>query len=248
MAGRLEGKVALITGGARGIGGATAQRFASEGAKVVVVDLLEAEGQESVGAIITSGGDALFVKTDVTNEDDCRRAAEAAAQQYGRLDAVVTCAGILQGAYTAIEELDLETFDRVQAVNVRGTFLTVKHAMPHLKRSGGGVVLCISSGAGVRGPSSSIAYGTSKAGVHGLVMTLEPRLSPQRIRVHAICPGNIDTPLKRANVADGARAAGRDVPQALAGAGLGDPDGVAKVLAFLASDDAAFVRGTIFTR
>ncbi len=131
---------------------------------------------------------------------------------------------------------------------MRGTFLTVKHAVPHLKRSGGGVILCISSGAGVRGPSSSIAYGTSKAGVHGFVMTLQPRLEPQGIRVHAICPGSINTVLKRENVADGARAAGRDVAQALAAAALGDPMGVAKVLAFLASDDAEYVRGTIFTR
>ncbi|MBI3972270.1 MAG: SDR family oxidoreductase [Chloroflexi bacterium] len=248
MAGRLAGKVAVITGGARGIGGAASRIFAAEGAKVVIGDLLEAEGEETAAAIREIGGDALFVKTDATQEEDCLRLASAAAEQFGRLDVVVTCAGILQGAYLALEELDLETFERVQAVNVRGTFLTVKHAVPHIKRSGGGVVLCISSGAGVKGSSSSIAYGTSKAGVHGLVMTLQPRLEPQRIRVHAICPGSINTVLKRENVADGARAAGRDVPQALAGAGLGDPEGVAKVLAFLASDDADYVRGTIFTR
>jgi NAD(P)-dependent dehydrogenase (short-subunit alcohol dehydrogenase family) len=100
----------------------------------------------------------------------------------------------------------------------------------------------------VRGSSSSIAYGTSKAGVHGMVMTLQPRLEPQGIRVHAICPGSIDTVLKRENVADGARVAGRDVPLALASASLGAPEGVAKVLAFLASDDADYVRGTVFTR
>lgn len=249
MPGRLQGKVAVITGGARGIGGATAQLFAAEGAKVVVGDLLDDEGAETVAAIKKNGGDATFVKTDVTREEDCRALAQAAVDAYGRLDVVVTCAGILHGAYVALEELDLEVFERVQAVNVRGTFLAVKHAVPHIKQSGGGgVVLCISSGAGVRGSSSSIAYGTSKAGVHGMVMTLQPRLEPQGIRVHAICPGSIDTVLKRENVADGARASGRDVPQALASAGLGAPEGVARVLAFLASDDADFVRGTIFTR
>lgn len=246
--GRLEGKVALITGGARGIGGATARRFVSEGARVVIGDLLAHEASETIEAIKGAGGQAVFVQTDVTREEDCRRLAGAAAEQFDRLDVVVTCAGILQGAYVGLEDLDLETFERVQAVNVRGTFLTVKHAVPHIKRSGGGVALCISSGAGVRGPSSSIAYGTSKAGVHGLVMTLQPRLEQQGIRAHAICPGSIDTPLKRENVADAARAAGREVPQALANAGLGDPDGVARILAFLASDDADFVRGTIFTR
>ncbi len=248
MAGRLADKVALITGGARGIGGASARLFAAEGAKVVIGDLLEVEGAQTVAEIEAAGGAALFVRTDVTQEADCRQLATAAVERFGRLDVVLTCAGILQGAYQAIEDLDLETFERVQAVNVRGTFLTVKHAVPHLKRSGGGVILCISSGAGVRGPSSSIAYGTSKAGVHGFVMTLQPRLEPQGIRVHAICPGSINTVLKRENVADGARAAGRDVAQALAAAALGDPMGVAKVLAFLASDDAEYVRGTIFTR
>jgi NAD(P)-dependent dehydrogenase (short-subunit alcohol dehydrogenase family) len=248
MTGRLAGKVALITGGARGIGGATAIRFAAEGASVVIGDQLEAEGAQTVEAIRAAGGQAHAVRVDVTDEEDCRALAAAAAEAFGRLDCVVTCAGILQGAYAALEDLDLEIFERVQDVNVRGTFLAVKHAVPYIKRSGGGVVLCISSGAGVKGSSSSIAYGTSKAGVHGLVMTLQPRLDPQGIRVHAICPGSIDTPLKRENVADAARAAGRAIPEALANAALGDPDGVARVLAFLASDDAAFVRGTIFTR
>jgi NAD(P)-dependent dehydrogenase (short-subunit alcohol dehydrogenase family) len=246
--GRLAGKVAIITGGARGIGGATARRFGAEGARVVIGDLLAGDAEDTVHAITAAGGAAIFVRADVTREDDCRRLANAAVERYGRLDVIVTCAGILQGAYVALDELDVEVFDRVQAVNVRGTFLAVKHAVPHIKKSGGGVVLCISSGAGVRGSSSSIAYGTSKAGVHGMVMTLQPRLEPLGIRVHAICPGSIDTPLKRENVADAARAAGRDVLEALAHAQLGDPDGVAKVLAFLASDDAEFVRGTIFTR
>src|SRR5919199_558658 len=248
MAGRLQDKVALITGGARGIGGASARLFAGEGAKVVIGDLLEGESNETVEEIKKAGGEATFVRADVTREEDCRALAQAAVDTYGRLNVVVTCAGILQGAYVALEELDLEVFERVQAVNVRGTFLAVKHAVPHIKKSGGGVVLCISSGAGVRGSSSSIAYGTSKAGVHGMVMTLQPRLEPQGIRVHAICPGSIDTVLKRENVADGARAAGRDVPKALESASLDAPEGVAKILAFLASPDADYVRGTIFTR
>jgi NAD(P)-dependent dehydrogenase (short-subunit alcohol dehydrogenase family) len=246
MAGKLDGKVAVITGGARGIGGAAARRYAAEGAKVVIADLLEAEAQETLGAIEANGGEAIFVKTDVTNEEACRALCRQAIERFGRLDVVLTCAGVLQGAYTPVDELDLDTFERVQDINVRGTFLAVKHAVAQMR--GKGVVLCISSGAGVRGGSSSVAYGTSKAGVHGFVMCVEGNLASRGIRAHAICPGSVNTVLKRENVVEGAQKAGRDPDQALAGAHLVDPDGVAKVLTFLASDDADFVRGTIFTR
>ena len=248
MTGRLDGKVAIITGGARGIGGATAIAYAAEGAKVVIADVREGDAQDTLNTIATHGGDATFVETDVTDEAACERLGARAIKTYGRVDALVTCAGILQGAFVALEDFPLETFERVIDVNVRGTFLSVKHVAPHIARGGGGVVLCIASGAGVKGGSSSIAYGTSKAGVHGLVLVLESRLAPQGIRIHAICPGSIDTPLKRDNVRDGAIAAGKDPDAALADAHLASPDGVAKVLAFLASPDASYVRGTIFTR
>lgn len=235
----LEGKVAIITGGASGIGLATARRYDELGARVVVGDVRE-----------TTEGPGLFVRTDVTRERDCRALMGAAVEQYGRLDVLVTCAGILRGAYTSVDALDDEVFRQVIDVNLRGTYLAVKHAVPHLRRAGGGVILCIASGAGVRGPSSSLAYGASKGGVHGLVMTLEPQLAGNGIRVHAICPGGIATPLKLENVADGARARGESPAAAVERARreLGDPDGVARVLAFLASDDASYVRGTVFTR
>ncbi|HEU5315034.1 MAG TPA: SDR family NAD(P)-dependent oxidoreductase [Chloroflexota bacterium] len=247
-AGRLEGVVAVITGGARGIGGATATRFAAEGARVIIGDLLDAEAHETVAVIRAAGGEAHYVRTDVTDEEQCRALCQAAVDRYGQVDAIVTCAGVLQGAFTPLEDFDLETFERVQDINVRGTFLSVKHAVGHMKQSGGGVVICISSGAGVSGGSSSIAYGTSKAGVHGFVKCIEDQLRRAGIRAHAVCPGSVDTPLKRQNVADGARASGRDPEQALATAGLVDPAGIAGVLAFLASDEGSYVRGTVFTR
>ena len=248
MAGRLDGTVAVITGGARGIGGATAIKFAAEGAKVIIGDLLEAEAAETLQAIRGAGGEAEFVKTDVTNEDQCRAMCQSAVDRFGQLDVIVTCAGVLQGAFTPIEDFDLETFARVQDINVRGTFLSVKHAVGHMRQAGGGTVICISSGAGVSGGSSSIAYGTSKAAVHGFVKCIEDQLRRSNIRCHALCPGSVDTPLKRQNVQDGARARGGDPEQALATAGLVDPAGIAGVLAFLASEEGSYVRGTVFTR
>jgi 3-oxoacyl-[acyl-carrier protein] reductase len=245
---RLTGKVAVITGGARGIGGATAALFTREGAKVIVGDLLTAEGEALVQAIQREGGDAAFVQTDVTRESDCAALMARAGDVPGRIDALVCCAGILRGAFVAADVLDEATFARVAEVNVTGTFLCVKQAVPWLRRAADGVILLLASGAGVRSPSSSLAYGASKGGVHGFAMTLEAQLAPLGIRVNDVCPGAIDTDMKRTNVVEAALQTGRPADRALAESGLGDPLGVARVLAFLASSDADFVRGTIFTR
>ena len=246
--GRLGGKVVVVTGGARGIGGATARVAAQQGASVVIGDVLEAEGEETAAAITAAGGRCLFVKTDVSQEQDCARLMAAAVEQYGRLDSLIACAGILWGAFQDVDELDLDTFEHVMDANVQGMFLSVKHAAPHIKAGGGGVILCLSSGAGVRGGSSSVAYGTSKAAVHGLTYVVQPQLARHNIRVHAICPGGIATPLKLQNVADGARSEGRSPEEAVASARLGDPAGVGKILAWLVSDEADYVRGTVSTR
>jgi NAD(P)-dependent dehydrogenase (short-subunit alcohol dehydrogenase family) len=245
--GRLFGRVAVVTGGARGIGGATALELAREGAAVAIGDALADEGALTARSIVEAGGRALFVRTDVTRREDCRALVAAAVEAFGRLDVLVCCAGILRGAHQSPEELAEATFERVLDVNVKGTFLSVQAAVPHL-RARGGVILLVASGAGVRGPSSSLAYGSSKGGVHGLAMTLEAHLAPHGIRVNDVCPGAIDTEMKRENVRDTARSRGGDPEEALAGAALGDPAGVARVLAFLASPDADFVRGTVFTR
>lgn len=245
---RLAGKVALITGGATGIGRAAVRRFASEGAAVVIADFNEAEGRAAAAEVEERGGEALFVPCDVTREADVQRVLSAVRERFARVDVLVTSAGILLGAFQLVEEVELESFDRVLRVNVLGTFLFCKHTAPLMKEAGRGAVLCIASGAGVRGPSSSLAYGASKASVQGFCHTLERQLAPHGIRVHVVCPGVIDTPLKRQNVRDGALAHGKDPEEALASARLGDPDGVAKILAFLASDESEYLLGTVFTR
>jgi NAD(P)-dependent dehydrogenase (short-subunit alcohol dehydrogenase family) len=247
---RLEGKVAVVTGGARGIGGATAELLAKDGARVVIGDRLAAEANATLGRIASAGGEAVFVETDVTREEDADRLMQTAIDRWGRLDVLVHAAGILKGATLLIDELDAGVFDEVIAVNLRGAFLCAKAAARHMRPRRSGVMLLIASGAGVRGGSSSVAYGSSKGGVHGLSLVLAPQLEPHGIRVHGICPGSLATELKLENVADVARARGEDPAAARdrAARELGDPAGVARILAFLASEEADYVRGSVFTR
>lgn len=242
----LSEKTVFITGGAAGIGRATALRLARAGAVLVIADTSDAEGEGLAAELAEAGVRAQFLPCDVTSEAQVSAALERVRQEYGRLDVLINSAGILQGAFKQADELDLETFRRVLEVNVTGTFLCCKYALPLMQP--GGVVICLSSGGGVRGPSSSLAYGASKAGVHGFGLTLQAQLEARGIRVHLVCPGSIDTPMKRQNLRDAAAVRGDDPEQFLAAARLGDPDGVARVLAFLASDDAEYVTGTIFTR
>lgn len=245
----LAGKVVVITGGARGIGQAAAECCARAGAAVVIGDLLEDAGVAAVAALAAGGGRAAFVRTDVTREADCGRLMATAVERFGRLDALITCAGILRGDWTPVDELEDSIFSAVVDVNLRGTFLCVRQAVPRLPQPGG-VILCIASGAGVRGGSSSMAYAASKGGVHGFAMAIEAQLAPRGIRVHAICPGSLATDMKLNNIGNLAERRGesREAAMAAARPTLGDPVGVGRILAFLASDDADYVRGTIFTR
>jgi NAD(P)-dependent dehydrogenase (short-subunit alcohol dehydrogenase family) len=246
----LGNRVVIITGGGRGIGGATAQVIAGHGGKVVIGDMLEAEGEQTAAAIRAAGGQAVFVKTDVTQEADCARLAGTAAERFGKLDTLICCAGILQGAMLQAEALDPLTFERVWSVNLKGAFLTVRAALPHLRKAEKPAVVLLASEAGVKIPSSSLAYGASKGGVHGFAMTLEAQLAPHGIRVNDVCPSSIATPMRIDNLVDRAKAAGKDPEEARAQAikEAGDPIGVARILAFLASPDADYMRGTIFTR
>ena len=244
---RLQKKVVVITGAASGIGRATAETCIEEGARVVLADL-RSPALDDLNELGATDRPALVVPTDVTKIAECRALADAAVDRWGRIDALIHCAGILQGAFISIDDLDEEIFQRVVGVNLTGSFVASKAIVPAMRRAGRGVIILIASGAGVRGGSSSVAYGSSKGGVHGLAMVLESQLAPLGIRVNDVCPGSLNTPLKRQNVRDGAVAAGQAPDEALARADLGDPRGVARVLAFLASDDADFVRGSVFTR
>ncbi len=245
---RLNDKVAVITGGSTGIGAATAIEYARAGAKVVFGDINETDAEETVRAIREAGGVARFLRTDVMVEAEVADLMKTANTEFGGIHVLVTAAGILRGPSVRIDEFETATFDSVIDVNLKGTFFALKHAVPIMRGCEGGVILCIASGAGVRGGSSSVAYGSSKGGVNGLVMVVESQISP--IRIHTICPGGLATPLKLGQIAESARREGRDPDAAVADArkSLGDPAGVARVLTFLASDAGSYTRGQIFTR
>lgn len=247
--GLLNDRNTLIVGGASGIGRAAAERFAADGAGVIVADRDAAAGETVTREIRASGGRAAFVAVDVTDEASVRRMVDEAQRAFGKFSVLLQTAGILRGDFEPITELSLETWRQVIDVNLTGTFLCAKYAVPVIEQAGGGVVLLLASGAGVRGGSSSLAYGASKGGVNGLGMTLAAQLAPRGIRVHVICPGGVNTPMKRENIRKAALRAGQLPPSDdVAGANLVDPEGIARVLAFLASSEGDYAVGNVFTR
>jgi NAD(P)-dependent dehydrogenase (short-subunit alcohol dehydrogenase family) len=250
MIGDLTGKVIVVTGGAQGIGGAGAQLCAERGASVVIADYNAETGQAHADAIVAAGHRASFVQVDVRSAEAVAALMESVGKQHGRLDVLICAAGVLMGAFTPPDEMPIEVFDKVIDVNLRGVFLCTKYAMPLLDAAGGGVIILVGSGAGVTGASGSIAYGASKGGVNGYGMTLPRHLMNRNVRVNVLSPGGIATELKLGAIAQQAEREGNDPQGAQSAAmpNLGDPAGVGKVIAFLASDEAAYVRGTLYTR
>ena len=244
----LKDKRIVVTGGATGIGAATAIRCASEGASVVIADLNERSAQQTVVGIKANGGNAWFVSTDVSSESDVARLMEKAENHLGGVNTLVTAAGIARDSLVPVDELLKESWDKTIDINLTGAFIAVKYGVPLMRRTGSGTIVLIASGAGVRGGSSMVAYGASKGGVNGLGMTLEPILARENIRVNVLCPGNISTPLKLGIIEEQAQRVGDAARRKEQIAGLGTPDGVARVISFLVSDDADYIRGTLFTR
>ena len=246
--GALEGKRILITGAATGIGRATTIRVASEGAAVAALDLNDERAASTLKTVADAGGRARYWHVDVTREQEVRHAVDGAAEWLGGgIDVLLHLAGILKGAHVDVTQLSEEIWDSVIDVNLKGSFLVVKHVATHMMRQGRGVIVLTSSGAGVLGGSSSFAYGSSKGGTHGLAMVLDQHLSGHGIRVNDILPGSLNTPLKVAATEESYRNTGDKEAYDRTIGGMSSPDGVAAVLAFLASDDASYVRGSIRT-
>ena len=242
--GILEGKRALITGGASGIGKATALLFAKEGATVSVADHDTALGQETVREIEGQEGQALFVATDVTRTEDCKKAVQQTVARFGGLDVLLNNAGII--IRRSVVELDEADWDRVMDVNAKSVFLMSKFAIPVMRSSEGGTIINVSSGWGLVGGAKAAAYCASKGAVVLLTKAMAVDCGPDGIRVNCLCPGDTDTPLLR----DEARQLGASESSFLADAArrplgrVGSPQDIARAALFLASDASSYITGT----
>ena len=238
---RIEGKVALISGGARGQGAAEAKLFAQEGAKVVFGDILDDQGKQVEAEINEAGGEALYVHLDVTQEADWESAVETAVSRYGKLDILVNNAGIT--IRKNVEDTTEEDWDRIMAINAKGVFLGTKQAIPAMRQSGGGSIVNISSIAGlVATPGSGIAYTASKGAVRLFTKATAIQYAKEHIRCNSVHPGGVDTPMTRqlrtAPVSREERL--RFVPMGRSAA----PEEIAYGVLYLASDEASFVTGS----
>jgi NAD(P)-dependent dehydrogenase (short-subunit alcohol dehydrogenase family) len=240
MADALLGKVALITGGSSGIGRATALAFASEGSKVLVADVAVEGGEETVRLIEAAGGVAVFVRADVSNANEVEALVSETVGRFGRLDAAVNNAGT-EGVVASTVELAEADWDRVIATNLKGVWLCMKYEIPRMVEHGAGTIVNTSSVYGIVAGRGVAAYVASKHGVAGLTKAAALEYAPHGIRINAICPGAVRTPMLMRHIPD---AEAEDRWKALQPVGrMGTPQEVAAAVVWLCSDAASFVTG-----
>lgn len=239
---RYEGKVAIVTGGAKGIGWGIATVFAGEGARVVVVDWDAEAGEKTAAEINGSGGEAIFVKCDVSNEDQVKAMIQAALDRFGRIDVLVNNAGI--GVYKPVTEATSEDFDRALGVNLKGVFLCSKYAIPHMQKLGKGAIVNISSVHSFANVAGTAPYASTKGGVTALTRAMAMDLGPT-IRVNSIAPGWVLTPLIQGifDSYDDPAEQQRLVESRQVMKRIGVPEDIGYAAAFLASDEASFITG-----
>lgn len=240
MAQDLKNKVAIITGGTSGIGRETAVLFAEAGAKVVVAGRREAEGTETVDLIHKAGGDGLFVKTDVSKAADVQALVQKTVDKFGRLDTAFNNAGI-EGNWMPMIDISEEEWDRVLEINLKGVFLCLKYEIPQMLKNGGGTIVNMASVAGLMGTPAAAPYGASKHGVISLTRTAALEHAKQKIRVNAVCPAVIESPMENRlfgepeahKFAVGMHPIGR----------IGTPREVAEAVLWMCSEKSSFMTG-----
>jgi NAD(P)-dependent dehydrogenase (short-subunit alcohol dehydrogenase family) len=241
MAGLVAGKVALVTGASSGIGRATALAFAREGAKVVVADVTVEGGEETVALVKKSGGEAIFVKTDVAKAAEVEALINTAVATYGRLDCAHNNAGIAGKSKTVVDDTE-DNWDRILTINLKGVWWCMKYEIAQMLKQGGGAIVNTASDAGLIGVRRGGAYVASKHGVVGLTKTAALEYAKAGIRVNCVCPGPIDTPMLQ-GIGGRNQAVIERMVVAQPGGRLGKPEEIAEAAVWLCSDAASFVTG-----
>ena len=246
MTGRLQGKSAIVTGAASGIGRASALLFAREGARLLIADRAEEGLNQTLEMIQKAGHAASALAMDAGNEDDVKKLVATAIHEFGRLDVVYANAGV-SGGLTSLLEIEVSNFMEILRINTIGPYLAIKHAAPHMIKQGSGSIVMTASVAALRANAGNVAYSASKAGVISLAQTAANALIGTGVRVNAVCPGLIETGMTRP-IFEQARARGTDgkIGQLNAMQRAGRPEEIAAMALFLASDDASYVNGQAF--
>lgn len=240
---RLEGKVSIITGGGSGMGRVAAQLFAGQGARVVVAEYSEKAGAETVALVRAAGGEATFVRADVSSEPDAKAMVDHAIATYGRLDTLYNNAGVMPEADHSVIDTDVATWDSVMAVNVRGVYLGCKYAVPAMIEGGGGSIINIASFVALLGCSvPQDAYTASKGAVLSLTRSLAVQFGPKGIRTNAICPGPVETPLLMDWLLKDEAAKKLRLARNPTGR-FGKPEEIVQMAIYLASDESRWTNG-----
>ncbi len=237
---RLEGKCAVVTGAGRGLGASVAELFAREGARVVVSDVDGTSAHGTARRIVDAGGEAVGLHADVTSAADAERLMQTAVERFGGLDVLVNNAGIASAG--SVCEVTPEEWDRVMAINLKGSYLCSRFAVAHMARSGGGSIVCISSASGVIGQQAQVAYNVSKHGVIGLVRCMALDHAADGIRVNAVCPGVMRTPMLDALSAEQLEALEKMHPLGR----VAGPAEIAQAVLHLAGEESSFTTGAVF--
>jgi NAD(P)-dependent dehydrogenase (short-subunit alcohol dehydrogenase family) len=240
---RIAGRVAIVTGTASGLGRATAERLAGEGASVACLDLADAANEQTVKGIEAAGGRAQAYHCDVSDPASVKAAVDAAANDLGRIQLVVTCAGI--GRFANSHEMPFDQWQRILGVNLTGTFLVAQAALPYLLE-GGGRIITIASNAGLMGQPYSAAYCASKGGVVNLTRALAEEYLKRNVTVNCVAPGGMDTPIQNdftSTLPEGATL--KDLHKIMTPMGVSSPHEIASLIAYIASDEARYMTGSI---